>query len=56
MWCILDAFKTCMKHFGRLDIVINNAGVFDYNSKERWSTTVNINYVSYILTILLVFL
>lgn len=40
-----------MKHFGRLDIVINNAGVSE-NSTERWSTTVNVNYVSNILALL----
>ncbi|XP_022167968.1 15-hydroxyprostaglandin dehydrogenase [NAD(+)]-like [Myzus persicae] len=39
-----NAFKTCIKHFGRLDIVINNAGVFDNSIERRWSTTVNINY------------
>jgi len=39
-----NAFKTCIKHFGRLDIVINNAGVFDNSIEQRWSATVNINY------------
>ncbi|KAL5232795.1 hypothetical protein ACI65C_000205 [Semiaphis heraclei] len=39
-----NAFKTCIKHFGRLDIVINNAGVFDNSIERRWSATVNINY------------
>ncbi|XP_025420962.1 15-hydroxyprostaglandin dehydrogenase [NAD(+)]-like [Sipha flava] len=38
-----NVFKTCMKYFGRLDIVINNAGVFD-ESIVRWSSVVNINY------------
>jgi len=42
----LGAFKTCIKHFGRLDIVINNAGVFDNSIERQWSATVNINYVS----------
>lgn len=36
-----------MKHFGRLDIVVNNAGVFDA-SIDQWSTTVNVNYVSFL--------
>lgn len=36
----------CMKHFGRLDIVVNNAGVFDA-SIDQWSTMVNVNYVSF---------
>ncbi|XP_025202547.1 15-hydroxyprostaglandin dehydrogenase [NAD(+)]-like isoform X2 [Melanaphis sacchari] len=39
-----NAFKTCIKHFGQLDIVINNAGVFDNSIEQRWSATVNINY------------
>lgn len=43
---ILDAFKMCIKHFGRLDIVVNNAGVFDA-SIDQWSTTVRVNYVSF---------
>lgn len=36
----------CIKYFGRLDIVINSAGVFDNSTERRWSDTVNINYVS----------
>ncbi|XP_060881136.1 15-hydroxyprostaglandin dehydrogenase [NAD(+)]-like [Metopolophium dirhodum] len=39
-----NAFKTCIKHFGRLDIVINNAGVFDNSIERKWSATVKINY------------
>ncbi|KAL4149350.1 hypothetical protein QTP88_003312 [Uroleucon formosanum] len=39
-----NAFKTCIKYFGRLDIVINNAGVFDNSIERQWSATVNINY------------
>lgn len=39
-----DAFKSCISRFKRLDIVINNAGVFD-ETMENWHTTMNINYV-----------
>lgn len=42
-----------MKHFGRLDIVVNNAGVFD-ESIVRWSSAVNINYVSCHIPIILI--
>ncbi|CAH1708268.1 unnamed protein product [Aphis gossypii] len=39
-----NAFKTCIKYFGRLDIVINSAGVFNNSTERQWSDTVNINY------------
>ncbi|XP_050531781.1 15-hydroxyprostaglandin dehydrogenase [NAD(+)]-like [Daktulosphaira vitifoliae] len=38
-----NAFKKCIDQFKRLDIVINNAGVFD-ESMENWILTMNINY------------
>lgn len=44
MFCAIDAFKSTLDHFKRLDIVVNNAGVFD-ETMENWETTININYV-----------
>ncbi|KAL8207285.1 UNVERIFIED_CONTAM: hypothetical protein K2H54_052376 [Gekko kuhli] len=35
-----DAFKKIFEHFGRLDIVVNNAGV---NNEKNWEVTVQIN-------------
>ncbi|XP_050436545.1 15-hydroxyprostaglandin dehydrogenase [NAD(+)]-like isoform X2 [Adelges cooleyi] len=37
------AFKSCINHFKRLDIVVNNAGIFN-ESMENWESTMNINY------------
>ncbi|XP_050436247.1 15-hydroxyprostaglandin dehydrogenase [NAD(+)]-like [Adelges cooleyi] len=38
-----NAFKTCIEKYGKLDIIINNAGVMD-NSLVNWSNAVNVNY------------
>ncbi|XP_050436242.1 15-hydroxyprostaglandin dehydrogenase [NAD(+)]-like [Adelges cooleyi] len=38
-----NAFKTCIKKYGKLNIVINNAGVLD-NSLDNWAKTINVNY------------
>ncbi|XP_050537339.1 15-hydroxyprostaglandin dehydrogenase [NAD(+)]-like [Daktulosphaira vitifoliae] len=38
-----NAFKTCIQHFGKLNIVVNNAGVLD-NSLDGWEKTITINY------------
>lgn len=40
-----DAFKKVFEHFGRLDIVVNNAGV---NNEKNWEVTVQINLISVI--------
>uniref|UniRef100_UPI0025413FD9 15-hydroxyprostaglandin dehydrogenase [NAD(+)] n=1 Tax=Euleptes europaea TaxID=460621 RepID=UPI0025413FD9 len=40
-----DAFKKIFEHFGRLDIVVNNAGV---NNEKNWEVTVQINLISVI--------
>ncbi|XP_010129098.1 PREDICTED: 15-hydroxyprostaglandin dehydrogenase [NAD(+)]-like, partial [Chlamydotis macqueenii] len=39
------AFKKVIEHFGRLDIVVNNAGV---NNEKDWESTIQINLVSII--------
>lgn len=39
-----DAFKSCIDHFKRLDIVVNNAGIFN-ETMEKWESTINVNYV-----------
>ncbi|XP_066488941.1 15-hydroxyprostaglandin dehydrogenase [NAD(+)] isoform X1 [Tiliqua scincoides] len=40
-----DAFKKAVQHFGKLDIVVNNAGV---NNEKNWEVTVQINLISVI--------
>ncbi|XP_060102501.1 15-hydroxyprostaglandin dehydrogenase [NAD(+)] [Heteronotia binoei] len=40
-----DAFKKIFEHFGRLDIVVNNAGV---NNEKNWEATLQINLISVI--------
>uniref|UniRef100_A0A8D0BRZ5 15-hydroxyprostaglandin dehydrogenase [NAD(+)] n=1 Tax=Salvator merianae TaxID=96440 RepID=A0A8D0BRZ5_SALMN len=40
-----DAFKKADQHFGKLDIVVNNAGV---NNEKNWEITVQINLISVI--------
>ncbi|XP_010143710.1 PREDICTED: 15-hydroxyprostaglandin dehydrogenase [NAD(+)]-like [Buceros rhinoceros silvestris] len=39
------AFEKVIEHFGRLDIVVNNAGV---NNEKDWESTIQINLVSII--------
>uniref|UniRef100_A0A8C8VL11 15-hydroxyprostaglandin dehydrogenase [NAD(+)] n=1 Tax=Pelusios castaneus TaxID=367368 RepID=A0A8C8VL11_9SAUR len=39
------AFKNTVEHFGRLDIVVNNAGV---NNEKDWENTIQINLTSVI--------
>ncbi|XP_037991977.1 15-hydroxyprostaglandin dehydrogenase [NAD(+)] isoform X1 [Motacilla alba alba] len=39
------AFKKVIEHFGRLDIVVNNAGV---NNEKDWESTIQINLTSVI--------
>lgn len=39
----IGAFKKVIEHFGRLDIVVNNAGV---NNEKDWESTIQINLVS----------
>ncbi|XP_050427342.1 15-hydroxyprostaglandin dehydrogenase [NAD(+)]-like isoform X1 [Adelges cooleyi] len=38
-----SAFKLCIDHFKRLDIVVNNAGIFN-ETMEKWESTINVNY------------
>uniref|UniRef100_A0A8C6KB82 15-hydroxyprostaglandin dehydrogenase n=1 Tax=Nothobranchius furzeri TaxID=105023 RepID=A0A8C6KB82_NOTFU len=40
-----DAFQTTMDKFGRLDIVINNAGI---NNEKNWEKTIQVNLTSVI--------
>ncbi|XP_048364966.1 15-hydroxyprostaglandin dehydrogenase [NAD(+)] [Sphaerodactylus townsendi] len=40
-----DAFKKVFEHFGRLDIVVNNAGI---NNENNWEITVQVNLISVI--------
>ncbi|XP_033016421.1 15-hydroxyprostaglandin dehydrogenase [NAD(+)] isoform X1 [Lacerta agilis] len=40
-----DAFKKAFEHFGKLDIVVNNAGV---NNEKNWEITVQVNLISVI--------
>lgn len=40
-----DAFRKAFDHFGRLDIVINNAGI---NNEKEWEETVKVNLESVI--------
>ncbi|XP_054845467.1 15-hydroxyprostaglandin dehydrogenase [NAD(+)] isoform X2 [Eublepharis macularius] len=40
-----DAFKKIFDSFGRLDIVVNNAGI---NNEKNWEVTVQINLISMI--------
>ncbi|MGH0164933.1 UNVERIFIED_CONTAM: hypothetical protein FKN15_048256 [Acipenser sinensis] len=35
-----DAFKRTVEHFGKLDIVINNAGI---NNEKNWEKTIEVN-------------
>ncbi|KAH1169712.1 hypothetical protein KIL84_000697 [Mauremys mutica] len=39
------AFKKTIEHFGRLDVVVNNAGV---NNEKDWESTIQINLTSVI--------
>ncbi len=39
----LDAFQSTVEKFGRLDIVINNAGI---NNEKNWEKTIEVNLVS----------
>lgn len=39
----LEAFQNTVKKFGRLDIVINNAGI---NNEKNWEKTIEVNLVS----------
>lgn len=41
----IGAFKRVIEHFGRLDIVVNNAGV---NNEKDWESTIQTNLVSII--------
>lgn len=36
------AFESTVEHFGRLDIVINNAGI---NNEKNWEKTIEVNLV-----------
>ncbi|XP_050420824.1 15-hydroxyprostaglandin dehydrogenase [NAD(+)]-like [Adelges cooleyi] len=38
-----NAFISCINHFKRLDIVVNNAGMFN-ETMEKWAATMNVNY------------
>ncbi|MGH0127387.1 UNVERIFIED_CONTAM: hypothetical protein FKN15_011124 [Acipenser sinensis] len=38
-----DAFKRTVEHFGKLDIVINNAGI---NNEKNWVKTIEVNLTS----------
>ncbi|XP_059408499.1 15-hydroxyprostaglandin dehydrogenase [NAD(+)]-like isoform X2 [Carassius carassius] len=40
-----DAFQNTVKKFGRLDIVINNAGI---NNEKNWEKTIEVNLTSVI--------
>ncbi|XP_075277855.1 15-hydroxyprostaglandin dehydrogenase [NAD(+)] isoform X2 [Opisthocomus hoazin] len=42
---LAGAFKKVIEHFGRLDIVVNNAGV---NNEKDWESTIQINLTSVI--------
>ncbi|KAM6940255.1 15-hydroxyprostaglandin dehydrogenase [NAD(+)] [Xenentodon cancila] len=42
---LTDAFQTTVDHFGRLDIVINNAGI---NNEKNWEKTIQVNLTSLI--------
>lgn len=39
-----DAFQRTVDMFGRLDIVINNAGI---NNEKNWEKTIEVNLVGY---------
>lgn len=44
LWFLsLDAFQNTVEKFGRLDIVINNAGI---NNEKNWEKTIEVNLVS----------
>lgn len=38
----IGAFKKVIEHFGRLDVVVNNAGV---NNEKDWESTIQTNLV-----------
>lgn len=40
---VSDAFKQTVGHFGRLDIVVNNAGI---NNEKNWRKTIEVNLVT----------
>lgn len=40
---VLGAFQNTVDRFGRLDIVINNAGI---NNEKNWEKTIEVNLVS----------
>ncbi|MGH0163557.1 UNVERIFIED_CONTAM: hypothetical protein FKN15_071027, partial [Acipenser sinensis] len=40
---LADAFKRTVEHFGKLDIVINNAGI---NNEKNWEKTIEVNLTS----------
>uniref|UniRef100_A0A4W6CY39 15-hydroxyprostaglandin dehydrogenase [NAD(+)] n=1 Tax=Lates calcarifer TaxID=8187 RepID=A0A4W6CY39_LATCA len=44
-FCGLDAFRSTVDQFGRLDIVINNAGI---NNEKNWEKTIQVNLTSVI--------
>lgn len=41
-FCGLDTFQSTVDQFGRLDIVINNAGI---NNEKNWEKTIQVNLV-----------
>lgn len=41
-FCATDAFQRTVDKFGRLDIVINNAGI---NNEKNWEKTIQVNLV-----------
>lgn len=44
-FCRTDAFQSTVDTFGRLDIVINNAGI---NNEKNWEKTIQVNLVRWI--------
>ncbi|KAA8595355.1 hypothetical protein FQN60_012490, partial [Etheostoma spectabile] len=44
-FCGIDAFQSTVDQFGRLDIVINNAGI---NNEKNWEKTIQVNLTSVI--------
>ncbi|XP_010774312.1 15-hydroxyprostaglandin dehydrogenase [NAD(+)]-like, partial [Notothenia coriiceps] len=43
--CVAEAFQSTVEQFGRLDIVINNAGI---NNEKNWEKTIQVNLTSVI--------